>query len=138
MLANEDASLDSASLRDLRSATDLALRTTKATAQAIGRSMSSLIVLERHLWLTMTEMKEEIKFPSSTLWFRQAACSLNASRRLRSRLKRCNTSSLNTPALLLLPVAPNLYRLSRQPNKRQPPRSPDLLRSGEIEGAHTQ
>ncbi len=41
MLANEEASLDSASLRDLMSATDLALRATKATAQAIGRSMSS-------------------------------------------------------------------------------------------------
>ncbi len=53
--------LDSASLRDLRSATDPALRATKATAQAIGRSMSSLIVLECHLWLTMMEMKEEDK-----------------------------------------------------------------------------
>ncbi len=63
MLANEDAGLDSVSLRDLRSATDLALRPTKATAQAIGRSMSSLIVLERHLWLTMTEMKEADKVP---------------------------------------------------------------------------
>ncbi len=56
MLANEEASLDSASLRDLRSTTDLALCTTKATAQVIGHSMSSLIVLARHLWLTMTEM----------------------------------------------------------------------------------
>ncbi len=63
MLANEEAGLDSASLRDLRSTTDLALRTTKATAQAIGRSMSSLIVLERHLWLTMTKMKEADKVP---------------------------------------------------------------------------
>ncbi len=49
MLANEEAGLDSASLRDLRRTTDLALCVTKATAQAIGRSMSSLIVLERHL-----------------------------------------------------------------------------------------
>ncbi len=56
MLANEEASLDSASLRDLRSTTDLALCTTKATAQVIEHSMSSLIVLARHLWLTMTEM----------------------------------------------------------------------------------
>ncbi len=58
MLANEEAGLDSGSLRDLRSTTDLALRATKTTAQAIGRSLSSLIALERHLWLTMTEMKE--------------------------------------------------------------------------------
>ncbi len=47
MLANEEAGLDSASLRDLTSETDLALRATKATAQAIRRSMSSLIVLWR-------------------------------------------------------------------------------------------
>ncbi len=38
-------------------ATDLALRATKTTAQAIGRSMASLVVLERHLWLTLTEIK---------------------------------------------------------------------------------
>ncbi len=63
MLANEEAGLYSATFKDLRSATDLALRTTKATAQAIERSMSSLIVLERQLWLTMTEMKEADKFP---------------------------------------------------------------------------
>ncbi len=63
MLASEEAGLDAASLRDLRSATDLALRTTKATAQAIGRSMFSLVVLERHLWLTLTEMKEADKVP---------------------------------------------------------------------------
>ncbi len=63
MLANEEAGLDTASLRDLRSATDLALRATKVTAQAIGRTMSSLIVLERHLWLTMMEMKEADKVP---------------------------------------------------------------------------
>ncbi len=37
MLASEEAGLDAASLRDMRSTTDLALRATKATAQAIGR-----------------------------------------------------------------------------------------------------
>ncbi len=63
MLANEEAGLDSASLRDLRSMTDLALRTTKTTAQAIWHLTSSLIMLERHLWLTMTEMKEADKVP---------------------------------------------------------------------------
>ncbi len=51
ILASEEAGLDPASLRD---ATDLTLRTTKATAQ---------VVLERHLWLTMTEMKEADKVP---------------------------------------------------------------------------
>ncbi len=63
MLASEEAGLDAASLRDLRSVTDLALRATKVTTQAIGRSISSLIVLERHLWFTITEIKEAGKVP---------------------------------------------------------------------------
>ncbi len=36
--------------------TDLALHATKATAQAIGHSLSNLVVLGHHLWLTMVEM----------------------------------------------------------------------------------
>ncbi|XP_016333453.1 uncharacterized protein LOC107681650 [Sinocyclocheilus anshuiensis] len=45
----------SAAFRELRSATNLALRATKTTAQVIGRSMASLVVLERHLWLDLTQ-----------------------------------------------------------------------------------
>ncbi len=56
--AVDESELDPATLRELRSATDLALRATKTTAQAIGRSMASLVVLERHLWLTLTEIKD--------------------------------------------------------------------------------
>ncbi|KAL0163783.1 hypothetical protein M9458_039536, partial [Cirrhinus mrigala] len=64
LLAQSDKSaLDPATLMELRSATDLALRATKATAQAIGRSMASLVVLERHLWLTLTEIKDADKVP---------------------------------------------------------------------------
>ncbi len=113
----------SASLRDLRSTTDLALRSTKATAQAIGRLMFSLIVLERHLWLTMMEMKEADKVPflhdpvSSGSLFGPAVKS-----------SQCDTSSLSAPALPLHPVTPDLRRLSRQLNQRQPPQSTDLLR----------
>ncbi len=54
--AVDESEPDPATLRELRSATDLALRATKTTAQAIGRSMASLVVLERHLWLTLTEI----------------------------------------------------------------------------------
>ncbi len=54
----DESEPDPATLRELRSATDLALRATKTTAQAIGRSMASLVVLERHLWLTLTEIKD--------------------------------------------------------------------------------
>ncbi len=50
--------LDAASLRDLRSVTG-------PTRHRPGHraSMSSLLVLERHLWLMMTEMKAAEKFP---------------------------------------------------------------------------
>ncbi len=142
MLTNEEAGLDSAFVRDLRSATELALRATKATDNAIRHSMASLIVLECHLWLTMTEMKEADKVPflgapvsSGSLFGQLWRVLLNASRRLRSHLRQCNTSSLNAPALTLLQVTPDLRRLSRQLNQRQAPRSPDLLKIGEIEGA---
>ncbi|ROJ48048.1 hypothetical protein DPX16_5314 [Anabarilius grahami] len=53
----DESGVEEPAFRDLRSATDLALRATKATAQAIGRSMASLVVLERHLWLNLTEIK---------------------------------------------------------------------------------
>ncbi len=43
--------------------TDLALHTTKMTAQAIGRSMASLVMLECHLWLNLTEMNDAEKVP---------------------------------------------------------------------------
>ncbi len=108
--------------------------------------MSSLVVLERHLWLTMTEMKEVpflARFPSLTIWSRQAACLdqlcralRNASRRLKSHLKRCDTSSRKAPALLLISVALYLRRLSKQLSQCQPLLSPDLIRINRIEGVH--
>ena len=57
----DESSPSEPAFHDLRSATDLALRATKATAQAIGRSMANLVVLERHLWLNLTEIKESDK-----------------------------------------------------------------------------
>lgn len=52
---DEVASVDADVIRDLRSATDLALMATK---QAIGRSMGFLVVLNRHLWLTLADLKD--------------------------------------------------------------------------------
>ena len=49
---------DHAALTDLRSATDLSLRATKTAAQAIGRSMAALTVIDRHLWLPLADMSE--------------------------------------------------------------------------------
>ncbi len=52
---------DLAVLHELRAVTDLALRATKVTAQSLGRAMSTLVVQERHLWLCLTDMKEQEK-----------------------------------------------------------------------------
>ncbi len=48
-------------LQELRTATDLTLRATKVTARALGQTMSTLVVQERHLWLTLADMKESDK-----------------------------------------------------------------------------
>ncbi len=40
-------------------ATDLALRATKHTARAVGRSMVASVAAERHLWLNLTEIREK-------------------------------------------------------------------------------
>ncbi len=48
-------------LQELRTATDLALRATKVTARALSQTMSTLVVQERHLWLTLADMRESDK-----------------------------------------------------------------------------
>ncbi|KAL0173005.1 hypothetical protein M9458_033316, partial [Cirrhinus mrigala] len=46
-------------ISELRRTADLSLRATKETACAIGRSMAALVAAERHLWLTLSDMKEK-------------------------------------------------------------------------------
>lgn len=58
--------LDTDAVKDLRAATDLAQMATERTAQAFGGSMSFMVVLHRHLWLTMVDLKEHIVNPFST------------------------------------------------------------------------
>ncbi len=48
-------------VKELRRATDLALRATKHTACAVGRSMAGSVAAERHLWLNLTEIREKEK-----------------------------------------------------------------------------
>ncbi len=47
--------------KELRRTMDLALRATKVTARAIGRNMGNLVLLDCHLWLTLTELKDSEK-----------------------------------------------------------------------------
>ncbi len=48
-------------VKELRRATDLALRATKHTARAVERSMVGLVTAERHLWRHLTEIREKEK-----------------------------------------------------------------------------
>ncbi len=48
-------------LQQLRTATNLALWATEVTARALGQTMSTLVVHERHLWLTLADMRESDK-----------------------------------------------------------------------------
>lgn len=54
----DESGQDSDAFKELRTATDLALHATKATAQAIGKAMANLVVLEHHFWLNLTEIRD--------------------------------------------------------------------------------
>ncbi len=56
---NEGGGVTPEAVKKLRRATDLALRATKHTARAVGRSMAGLVTAERHLWLNLLEIREK-------------------------------------------------------------------------------
>ncbi len=56
---DEGTGLTPEAVKELRRATDLALRATKHTAHAAGRSMAGSVAAERHLWLNLTEIREK-------------------------------------------------------------------------------
>ncbi len=58
---DEGAGLTPEAVKELRRATDLALRATKHTARAVGRSMAASVAAECHLWLNLTEIREKEK-----------------------------------------------------------------------------
>ncbi|KAI2655577.1 Transposon Ty3-G Gag-Pol polyprotein [Labeo rohita] len=55
---DEGEEIKDADIAEVRRTADLALRATKETARAIGRSIAALVAVERHLWLTLSDMKE--------------------------------------------------------------------------------
>ncbi len=105
----DESNPNPAAFSELRSVTDLALRATKITAQAIGRFMAHLLVLERHLWLNLTEMKDADKVPflespvSPTSLFGPAVEDI--AEQHRSRPRQCDTSCLSAPAVQLLQLS---------------------------------
>lgn len=50
--------VSSEELKELHRATDLSLCATKEIARAIGHSMAAMVVMERHLWLNLSGIKE--------------------------------------------------------------------------------
>ncbi len=56
---DEGEQVSSNDIVELTRTADLALRATKETARAIGRSITALVAAERHLWLTLSNMKEK-------------------------------------------------------------------------------
>ncbi len=58
---DEGTGLTPEAVKELRRATDLALRATKHTAHAVGCSMAASVAAERHLWLNLTEIREKEK-----------------------------------------------------------------------------
>ncbi len=58
---DEGTGLTPEAVKELRRATDLALRATKHTARVVGRSMAGSVAAERHFWLNLTEICEKEK-----------------------------------------------------------------------------
>ncbi len=99
---------------ELRTAPDLAPRATKVMARSLGRAMSTLVVQERHLWLSGWH-RDADKVGSSRFLYPRLASSAtqpvtwpSSSRLHGSRLRRSNTSCLGGQ---LLP--PPVRRLQR-------------------------
>lgn len=48
-------------VKEVRTATDLALHGTEQMAHTIGRSMATMVATKRHLWLNLLGIKEKDK-----------------------------------------------------------------------------
>ncbi|KAI2643782.1 ORF V: Enzymatic polyprotein [Labeo rohita] len=52
---------DQGAMQELRATTDFTLRATKVMARSLGQVMSTVVVQERHLWLTLAQMADADK-----------------------------------------------------------------------------
>ncbi len=86
---------------ELHRATDLSLRATKETARPIGRSKAALVATQRHLWLTLSQIREKDRVSlldapilPSGLFSDALNSSLTGFRRLRNKRRRFKNFSL--------------------------------------------
>ncbi len=66
--AAEGRVLTAEATKDLRAATDFALMATKRAAQSVGKAMGFMVVLQRHLWLNLADLKShdaETRLPAA-------------------------------------------------------------------------
>ncbi len=98
---DEREQVSSDDIAELRRTADLSLRATKETGRAIGRSMAAMVAAERHLWLTLSDMKDKDRAAYWTPRSRLLACSATlltrsstGFRRRVSKRRRSSGSSL--------------------------------------------
>ncbi len=72
---DEGEGVNAEDIKELRKTADLSLRATKETAHANGRSLAALVAAERHLWLTMSDIKDRDGSSSWMPRFHLQACS---------------------------------------------------------------
>ncbi len=56
--SQEGGTISPDAVNDLRAAMDFALMATKRAAQTIGRAMGFMVVQQRHLWLTLADLRD--------------------------------------------------------------------------------
>ncbi len=71
---DEEDSIKSDDIAEIRRATDLSLRATKETAKAIEWSMTALVVTERHVWLTLSQLSDRVSYINHQGVFARAPC----------------------------------------------------------------
>ncbi|XP_051550753.1 adhesion G-protein coupled receptor G7-like [Myxocyprinus asiaticus] len=150
---NEQGS-DPELLKELRTTTDLALRATKATIQAIGKAMSNLVVLDQHIWQTLTEMCNGL-FSNAVEGFSESfIMAQKQSQQIKHFLpKRSSTSpfpvrsksnsgqrpaknpSLTPPAQLKATTEPLVKPRKPWPKRKHPPSQHEKLADGKTPGS---
>ncbi len=117
----------------------------QTTAQAIGRSMAGLVVLERHLWLTLTEIKDADKVSFLDAPISPSGLFGPAVKGFAERFTEAQKASQvmrhflpSAPAQQLLRVALRLRRLSSPRSLHLPFPPLSLPRLSRREGIHAQ
>ncbi len=120
----DESGRDPNAFTELRTAMDMALRATKATAQPICKAMAYLVVLKCHLWLKLMEIRDAEKMAFLDSQSRPRDCSglpwtssWSVSLRLKSCCKCCIIFCPSASAQQLLQVAPRLHPLSNPPSR---------------------